>query len=76
MSARCRVTFTTSATITVELDAPDGMDEFEAEDWVADQAHEIASEDIETWGVGIHGRARLEMSLDGIGADDVIEVSA
>ncbi len=64
-----RATFTTAATVTVDVEVPDELDEFEREDWAADRAHQIASEDIETWGVTT--RARLDLSIDGIGADGV-----
>lgn len=73
MGRTLRVTFNTHATVTVDLVVPDDVNPLDAEDWAADRAHNIAEEEIDTWSVGT-GRAQLDMSLDGIGADTIEQV--
>lgn len=70
-----RATYETAAHITVDIDVPDDVaaeGEDYVIDWVADQSHSIASGEIETWGVV--GRARLDLTIDGIGAETVVKV--
>ena len=67
-----RATYNTVATVTVDIDVPDDVDEDDREDWASDHSHDLATEYVETW--GIVGPVRLDMSLDGIGADTVEQV--
>jgi hypothetical protein len=74
-----RAVFNTGASVAVDIDVPDDViaentydgevDELALADWAAEKAHDIVSEEIDTWGTGFGGRARLDMSIDGIGAD-------
>lgn len=63
--------FNTQAEVTVYVTLPDDFD-FDNDDpdeYVAETAHDLASEHLETW--GIHAPVLLGMSIDGVGADTI-----
>lgn len=81
MGQRYTATYQTTGHLKVFVDVPDEVierfsyegqiDIFGVEEWVAEQSHRIAEEHIQTW--GIHRPVLLDMSLDGIGADEIEE---
>lgn len=78
-----RATYNTSGSIVVDITVPEEvldehtdaagvLDEGAIDDWVGEQSHDLASEHVQTW--GIIGPVRLDMDLDGIGAETIERV--
>lgn len=64
------VRFSTSAEVTVFVDVADeDLDQYDTVEWAEQEAHAVATEAINTW--GIQRPVLLDMSIDGLRADQI-----